>query len=233
MNAFFLLFALVMPSNENLVINGDFELGNQDFTTEYEFVDDGNGPPGTGRYGVTTNPSFWHPQFDNISDHSDQNGMMMVVNSSTVQNQIVWEQTINVDRNSSYKIALCAANISPNPVVTVFCNSNPLFVADLNPGASWVTTSAIWESTANDQLIMTIENASTMSSANDFTLDNISVRLFLLGDVNLDCQLDLLDVNSFVELIVKGGFSLEADINNDGMVNLGDVAGFVALLTGG
>lgn len=55
----------------------------------------------------------------------------------------------------------------------------------------------------------------------------------LLGDVNGDGQVNLLDVAPFVELVSSGGFQAEADINGDGVVNLLDVGPFVALLTGG
>ena len=52
----------------------------------------------------------------------------------------------------------------------------------------------------------------------------------LPGDVNLDGQLDLLDVQPFVALLDAGAFQIEADVNNDGLVNLMDVAQFVNLL---
>ncbi len=55
----------------------------------------------------------------------------------------------------------------------------------------------------------------------------------LLGDVNGDGVVDLLDVAPFVDLLTGGGFQPEADINQDGVVNLLDIAPFVQLLTGG
>ena len=55
----------------------------------------------------------------------------------------------------------------------------------------------------------------------------------LLGDVNCDGDVNLLDVAPFVNLISNSGFSEKADINEDGIVNLLDVQPFVALLSGG
>lgn len=55
----------------------------------------------------------------------------------------------------------------------------------------------------------------------------------LLGDINGDGNIDLLDVAGFVNLLSSGEFQLEADINQDGLVNLLDVAMFVELLAGG
>ena len=55
----------------------------------------------------------------------------------------------------------------------------------------------------------------------------------LLGDVNCDGLVNLLDVAPFVDLISNGDFNPKADINEDGNVNLLDVAPFVDLLAGG
>ena len=56
---------------------------------------------------------------------------------------------------------------------------------------------------------------------------------FILGDVNMDGMVNLLDVAPFVEVLVGGGFSCEADANQDGMVDLLDVAPFIDLISGG
>ena len=56
---------------------------------------------------------------------------------------------------------------------------------------------------------------------------------FLIGDINGDGNIDLLDVAPFVGLLTNGGFQDEADINQDGVVDLLDVAPFVDLLASG
>lgn len=55
----------------------------------------------------------------------------------------------------------------------------------------------------------------------------------ILGDVNCDGVVNLLDVAPFVELISNGQFSEKADLNLDRNVNLLDVQPFVELLSGG
>ena len=55
----------------------------------------------------------------------------------------------------------------------------------------------------------------------------------LIGDVNLDGSVDLLDVTPFVTLLTTGEFQKEGDINEDGAVNLLDVTPLVELLSGG
>ena len=55
----------------------------------------------------------------------------------------------------------------------------------------------------------------------------------LLGDINGDGSLDLLDVQPFVSLLSSGGFNPAGDMNGDGSVDLLDVAGFVDALSNG
>lgn len=59
------------------------------------------------------------------------------------------------------------------------------------------------------------------------------IEAFVLGDVNCDGVVNLLDVDPFVDLISVGGYFEKADINEDGVLNLLDVGPFVALLSGG
>ena len=54
----------------------------------------------------------------------------------------------------------------------------------------------------------------------------------LLGDINQDGAVNLLDVQPFVDLLTGGGFQAEADLNSDGVVDLLDVQPFVSALTG-
>ena len=54
----------------------------------------------------------------------------------------------------------------------------------------------------------------------------------LVGDVNCDGVVDLLDVAPFVDILTNGGFDVKADINEDGVVDLLDVSPFVDLLSG-
>ena len=55
----------------------------------------------------------------------------------------------------------------------------------------------------------------------------------MLGDVNLDGNVNALDIHPFVNLLINGDFQNEADINQDGIVNLLDIGPFVELLSGG
>ena len=54
---------------------------------------------------------------------------------------------------------------------------------------------------------------------------------FLLGDVNCDGVVNLLDVDPFVNALSNGIFDPKADINMDGSVNLLDVTPFIGILS--
>ena len=54
----------------------------------------------------------------------------------------------------------------------------------------------------------------------------------LLGDMNFDGVVDLIDIGPFVQLISSGNFMANGDINEDGAIDLNDIAPFVELLTG-
>ena len=123
--------------------------------------------------------------------------------------------------------------------------SDPLNLAGGSMTIDLSTTDPVLVDLQNIQL-STNGDVLTVSSSIDVELDlngfavttNGTVVLtgdlpeFLIGDVNQDGTVNLLDVSPFVDLISSSQFQLEADINQDGEVNLLDVAGFVDLLTG-
>ncbi|MEM9410146.1 MAG: hypothetical protein AAGA30_03475 [Planctomycetota bacterium] len=69
-------------------------------------------------------------------------------------------------------------------------------------------------------------------SSSTGALNDYLVRVAMDGDINKDCQVDLLDVAPFVEILATGGYQHEADTNNDGLVDLLDIDNFVEILTG-
>lgn len=55
----------------------------------------------------------------------------------------------------------------------------------------------------------------------------------ILGDVNLDGAVNLLDVAPFIDRLGTGTYQAEADVNGDGVVNLLDVDPFISQVSGG
>ncbi|MEM9409591.1 MAG: dockerin type I domain-containing protein [Planctomycetota bacterium] len=66
-----------------------------------------------------------------------------------------------------------------------------------------------------------------LSSVSSFAWELSGIPDTLYGDMNMDCAVNLLDVQPFVNLLSSGGYQAEADINQDGSVDLLDVDPFV------
>ena len=65
-----------------------------------------------------------------------------------------------------------------------------------------------------------------------FVMDELAlIPDVMVGDVNGDGVIDLLDIGPFVQLLTDGEFQIEADINQDGIVDLLDVGPFVEMLS--
>ena len=106
----------------------------------------------------------------------------------------------------------------------------------LNDGFEWgrIDFNVIGEGTttvtgeAGDGLIV---NGNSIVDA-VFTTVTINSVVNLIGDINCDGAVDLLDVSPFVDALSSGEFVAKADINQDGAVNLLDVSPFIELLSG-
>jgi gliding motility-associated-like protein len=160
----------------NLILNGDFELGNTGFTTAYtentsSLVDEGT-------YAILTNPHQLHYAFVNYVDHTTGSGKMLVVNGNFTANSQVWGQTITVKPNKDYAFYAYVTPVTPSnpPILQFSINGNLLGTPFTSPGVTnqWYKFYAIWHSgptttTAN----ISIVNQNTTKDGNDFALDDI------------------------------------------------------------
>jgi autotransporter-associated beta strand protein len=93
---------------------------------------------------------------------------------------------------------------------------------------------------ANGQRLSTIDGSGSFivnyGPASQFPPNAVVLSNFeqaiLLGDVNGDGVVDLLDVAPFIEVLTNGPFNAAADVNQDGVVNLLDIAPFIDILSG-
>ena len=72
-------------------------------------------------------------------------------------------------------------------------------------------------------------------SAPNYSIEGISfstAATVLVGDVNLDGEVDFLDISPFITRLSTTEFQAEADIDGDGNVDFLDIAPFIALLSG-
>ena len=52
----------------------------------------------------------------------------------------------------------------------------------------------------------------------------------ITGDVNLDGEVTVSDINAVVDVIFQGGYVAAADVNRDGEVNVSDINAVVDLI---
>jgi hypothetical protein len=91
-----------------LIVNGDFELRNVGFSSDYAFTEGVQPFPGLGggQYNIVHNPSPFHFAAADYRDHTTGSGNMMMVNADwNLQNLIVWSQTATVEKNTIYEFS--------------------------------------------------------------------------------------------------------------------------------
>lgn len=114
----------------NLIDNGDFEMGNVGFQTDYVYLDPSNvgtwtlGPEQM--YTIGIDPILYHSAWTSFGDHTTSTGAMMIVNSASTDSIVVWEKEVDLPE------------CDPVPIVSSF----PLYAAqDMLVGEVLVTTS--------------------------------------------------------------------------------------------
>jgi hypothetical protein len=174
------LFALAVGGSAsaatNLVFNGDFELGDVGFASDYTYaVPTYN----QAEYSTPGSPCLVHGSFSCFSDHTpDPGNLMMVVNGSDDPNEWVWKQdVVNVEQNTTYYFSTWIASVYPvEPAkLRFFINDDPLgavFTASATTGV-WQQFYATWNSGSNTTATIGLKNQNTAYSGNDFALDDI------------------------------------------------------------
>lgn len=169
-------------SDENLIINGDFESGDWIEYTDY-FVGT-NSCYGfgyldcEGAYGVLDNPNDGHTGFAACGDHTG-GGDMMVVNGAPSYQQI-WCQTIPVEPDGIYFFSACAASVNPgSPAELQFAIDGNL-IGNLfsltSTVCAWEEFTAEWEANGETSIQICITNQNTAAGGNDFALDDIAFQ---------------------------------------------------------
>ena len=161
---------------ENLITNSGFEQGNVGFTSEYIYkkITDYS----ESQYAIVTNPFAWHFGFEACSDHTLGFGNMMVVNGASIPNSVVWSQTVQVNPNTTYELALWISSVNKaTPAKLRFKINGKIIGDEVNAGENacdWNQFSTYWNSENESTAEIVIINVNTAASGNDFALDDIS-----------------------------------------------------------
>lgn len=165
----------------NLVVNGDFNLGDANFSSDY--IPGTGGPFGLlsneGQYAVSNNPASTHNNFSPCSDHTgDATGNMMVINGAAQANQNVWCQTVSINPGTEYEFGTWVAMvINTSPAILQFSINGTLIGGQFNANptpCAWTPFNATWNSGGSSTAEICIVNQNTNPSGNDFALDDIT-----------------------------------------------------------
>ncbi|HMQ48260.1 MAG TPA: gliding motility-associated C-terminal domain-containing protein [Saprospiraceae bacterium] len=167
-------------SDENLIANGTFALGDTGFFTDY--VPGTGGSAGLltneGQYAIADNAGDTHNQFADCDDHTG-NGNMMVVNGSGNPDN-VWCQNVAVEPNTDYDFSAWVTSVvSQNPANLQFSINGFLLGNVFNASSTpcvWQEFSELWSSGNVTNATICVVNVNEDPAGNDFALDDISFR---------------------------------------------------------
>lgn len=176
---FGILAVIAAPAGANLVQNGDFQLGNQDFFTDFTYSPGDIVPEYV--YDIVSDPSLDHPNAESYYDHTlgTAEGLMMAVNGVEDEGvpNVVWSQTVSVAQyHDHYFTCWHSLWATGDAGLQVLVNGEPLgpeFMAGGELG-EWVVYEATWSSVEATEAVIEIINTTVSTTWNDFCLDDIS-----------------------------------------------------------
>jgi len=188
----------------NNVINGDFEQGNSNFTSDYEFVSSGNiSPPGG--YGIRNDANTGNANWAHCNDH----GYMLVAdaaswgyrNNAVPPGSNVWCQEINVQPGKEYVFSAWLAGIVPPSSLLSFTINgktldDPQFTMDdiwesPTDTCNWREFFAFWKNTDNTTSItICLQESTGVMDNNDFVLDNVEFYELKLVEKSIEIEVN-------------------------------------------
>lgn len=167
-------------NEENIIENGDFENGDDAFTTDYE--------PGTmscyglgfldceGTYAVIDDPSSGHASFASCSDQDGGSNMMVVNGAASLQE--IWCQEVCVELGAEYVFGAWATSVNASSPAQLQFSIDGVLIGELfsldGSLCSWEEFEASWTSDLTGDVEICVTNQNTAASGNDFAIDNIS-----------------------------------------------------------
>ena len=123
--------------------------------------------------------------------------------------------------------------IDPQNTKRYFAATDMGVFQTLDSGQSWELLGKGLPAVVVTDLAFLADTRELFAATHGRSIYSIAIPEPLLGDVNLDGAVNLVDVDPFVDLLGIGDYQAEADCNQDGVVNLLDVDPFIAILVGG
>jgi gliding motility-associated-like protein len=161
----------VLPST-NMVLNGNFSLGDTDFVSDYYSVKSSNSGA---EYYIGPSPSSWLSNLSNCPDHTSGTGNEMVVAGIGAYVK-VWSQTLAVQPNTNYIFSTWIQSVSAqtpgilNFSVNGAAIGNPIVAPSST--CNWVQYSTVWNSGDSTNAVISLVSQNQINGSN-FALDDI------------------------------------------------------------
>ena len=165
-------FMLENANGNNLVFNGDFELGNTGFSTDYIYGNTGSYNHYYVGHDVAEMWSWDSPGYA-VGDHTTGGGLFMMVDGALQPNSMVWEQTVTVIPNMDY---VFSAWFLTDNIGQIRFEINDVQGPDMTtPESRWVweQQSMTWNSGNNTEATLKIINRYAQSGGYDYCIDDI------------------------------------------------------------
>ena len=167
---------------QNLITNGDFEKGFENFSSDYVY---GVNTLQYGYYVIGQNPYTYGPSWArNFTDHTSGTGKMMIVDGSEVLNQDVYRTTVSVLAGENYVFSTWLKNVKgdlANPAkLRFYVNGQAMGSLNLPAGETgWVYYSTFWTAPTDTTITISIKNQNTSGIGNDFAIDDMTFADFI------------------------------------------------------
>jgi len=169
--------------DSNLVFNGDFNFGNEGFTTDYKYVRNYHWtnpqPMHWGTYNILHNANHMHERFAECLTPKGFHNPMYAADGHYDQVNI-WQQNVNVQPNTFYYYeAYFSSTCCWDGVMTefgFFANGKELDIIASDDTCDWQHFKFLWNSENNKIANLEIQNVETEGNGNDFLLDDISLK---------------------------------------------------------
>jgi len=169
--------------DSNLVVNGDFSLGNYGFNTDYRYVRKFHwlnpqvDPWGT--YTVVHSGRYLKDNWANCFSPEGEHNPMFAADGHYKEVNI-WQQHIKVKPATVYFFEAYFSTISSWDGVLAelgfYANEQELDILSSKDTCDWRYFGHYWKSGKNEKVNLEIKNTETERSGNDFVLDDIRLR---------------------------------------------------------
>ena len=163
----------------NLIVNGDFSDGDEDFTSGYTYeTPNGTVQTTVGEYSVVSNPSTAFTNgYSSYGDHTSGSGQMLFVDGAT--GPAFWQQSVSLAANTIYTFSyfVTGADSTNLPDVQVTVNTSAIDsgfqVSDA--GGTWQQVTETFETSDAGPYAIAMSDLNGAGEGNDFTIDDISL----------------------------------------------------------